>query len=289
MKWVKSIVNTVIASIKSTHRADMRPYDAIDVCMLSDIGCRRAQNEDHVLYIKPGEGAAESEKGFLAIVADGMGGHKSGRIASRMAVEFIGKYYYQSNNNPLTSLKHAFVDANKEIFLTAQQNDDFKGMGTTCTALIIVRDKAFISHVGDSRLYLIRNNQIEQMTEDHTFVNELVKQGVISLKEAEKHPDKNLVTRAMGTRGEVEFFLKGPFQILPDDRFMLCSDGLYDLINDGELKEAVLSYAPHEACEYLIDLSKKRGGYDNISVGVIAISPPDRHNDHKTMTTTRFD
>lgn len=261
--------------------------DAIDVCMLSDIGCHRTQNEDNVLYIKPGKKKAGLQKGFLAIVADGMGGHNSGQIASRMAVELISNYYYQYKSNPLTSLKRAFVDANKEIFLFAQQNAELKGMGTTCTALILIHNQAFISHIGDSRLYRIRNNQIEQMTEDHTFVHELVKQGILSLKEAEDHPDKNIVTRAMGTRAEVDFYFKGPVQIRPKDQFVLCSDGLYDLIKDDELKQTVLSYAPHEACKQLVRFSRKRGGYDNISVGVIAIL--DRHDEHKTMATTRFE
>ena len=286
MKWVKSIVNTVTASIKYPHRTDRLCSGNIDVCMLTDIGCHRGSNEDSVLYIKPGKNETESKKGFLAIVADGMGGHQSGQTASRMAVEIISKYYYQSNNPPLTALHNAFATANKKIFLSAQSDKALKGMGTTCTAFVLINNHVFISHIGDSRLYHVRKNNIKQMTEDHTLVQELVNKGIISSKEAKKHPNKNIVSRAMGTRPEADFFLKGPFRTQVNDQFVICSDGLYDLVKDNELKETVLSLNPHQACKQLINFSKKRGGYDNISVGVIAITM-DRQNKNK-IPDTRF-
>ena len=288
MKWARSIVNTATASIKKLIKPDTFLDGFIEVCMLSDVGCHRAQNEDQVLYIKPMGKTVESKKGFLAIVADGMGGHQAGQVASRMAVELISKYYYQTKKNLPRSLESAFFHANKEIFLSAQQNSELKGMGTTCTALTLIKNNAFVSHIGDSRLYLIRENRIERITQDHTLVQELLNQGVISSKEAEDHPNKNIVTRAMGTSLEVTFFNKGPIQVLPNDRFILCSDGLHDLVKDDELKQTVLSCTPHEACKRLIQSSKARGGYDNISVGVIAIAQ-DRREKYKTMATTRFD
>lgn len=288
MKWVKSIVNIVTASIKSPHRADRLCHGNIDVCMLTDIGCHRNNNEDSVLYIKPGKNEIQSKKGFLAIVADGMGGHQAGQTASRMAVEIISKYYYQSSRPPLIALHNAFVAANKKIFLSAQEDKALKGMGTTCTALVLMNNHAFISHIGDSRLYHVRKNNIQQMTEDHTLVQDLVKQGIISSTEAETHPNKNIVTRAMGTRPEAEFFLKGPFRTLLNDQFVICSDGLYDLVKDNQLKETVLSLNPHQACKQLINFSKKRGGYDNISVGVIAIKMDSQDEKNKKMPDTRF-
>ena len=205
-----------------------------------------------------------------------------------MAVELISRYYYESRKNPAKSLESAFAHANKTIFLSAQQNPELKGMGTTCTALSLIKNRAYISHIGDSRLYIVRDSRIERITRDHTLVQDLLDRGVISPKEAEDHPNKNIVTRAMGTYPEANFLIKGPIQVLPDDRFILCSDGLHDLVKEDELKQTVLSCTPHEACKRLIRSSKDRGGYDNISVGVIAIAQ-DRRDLNKTMSTTRFD
>lgn len=285
MKWVKSIVSTVTALITGNVKQDSEP-NPIDVCMLSDVGCCRSQNEDAVLFVRPVSKTVEQQKGILTVLADGMGGHQSGQIASRMAVDLISDTYYKTGSSPMKALENAFADANTRIFQKAGQNDAFKGMGTTITALVLIGDRAFICHVGDSRLYRIRNNEMEQLTEDHTVVYELVKQGIIRLEDAQKHPDKNLVTRAMGTRPQMELFTKGPIRVLPGDHFILCSDGLYELVKDEELKQTVLAHSPHEACKRLILSARANGGYDNISIGVITVIS-DKEDRHKTMTITR--
>lgn len=287
---MKSLTNTVTALIKKTIRNAPRtdPEYTVEVCMLSDIGRHRSQNEDRVIYVVPPGNAVLAQKGVLAIVADGMGGHRAGQVASQMAIDLVSKYYYQGSNDSLTALKSAFVSANKNIFSSAQENVELKGMGTTCTALVLKNGRIFFGHVGDSRLYRLRDWHIEQMTEDHTLINELVKQGAVSPREAEHYPHKNIITRAMGTHPEVEISVQGPYDVQPHDYYLLCSDGLYDLVRDDELTSPVLSKLPHAACQELIDLAKNRGGHDNISVGIIAVRPVSGHT-QKTIPITRFE
>lgn len=284
---MKSIVNTVTALLKPSREDQAVEKESFDVCMLSDIGCRRSENEDRVLYVNPGEKKLWQQKGILAIVADGMGGHQAGQVASQMAIDLVSDDYYKLSGKPLDRLKKAFRNANQIIFRAALEDDNLKGMGTTCSALVFVKGQAFVAHIGDSRLYRIRDNSIEQMSEDHTIVYEMVKQGILSEEQARTHPDKNIVTRAMGTKSEVNIFTRCLSGVLSDDRYVLCSDGLHDLVREEEIMETALSGRPHEACEMLISKARERGGHDNISVGVVHISQ-ERPNACKTMVSTRF-
>lgn len=237
----------------------------------TDVGCVRGSNQDCGRFIKPLDSTERKRKGVLALVADGMGGHSGGEVASSLAVEVISQVYYASLNTPVEALEESFNEANRQIYEASSRNDDLKGMGTTCTALAIYRDEAVVAHVGDSRLYLLREGEIYLMTEDHSAVMEMVKQGLLSLEEARRHEDKNVILRALGTAPNVEVSTwKAPLTIHAGDQFILCSDGLYDLVADSEIKE-IASSAPdiHFACEQLIDLAKKRGGHDNITVGVL--------------------
>jgi protein phosphatase len=148
-------------------------------------------------------------------------------------------------------------------------------MGTTCTALVLRNGSALSAHVGDSRLYLVRNGDIYLMTEDHSAVMEMVKQGWISLSDARHHPDKNVILRAMGSHPDVEVSTwQEPFPLKADDRFLLCSDGLYDLVEDEEIKQIVLASDPQNACENLVALAKERGGHDNITVTIASLKQP---------------
>jgi len=155
-------------------------------------------------------------------------------------------------------------------------------MGTTCTALVLQDGSAHCAYVGDSRLYLMRGGEVYLMTEDHSAVMELVHLGLITLEEARHHEDKNVIVRALGSQPKVEVSMwQESFPILEGDKFLLCSDGLSDLVGDDEIKQALLAGDPHRACESLIMLAKERGGHDNITVGILRI---DKAADSETKT-----
>jgi len=240
--------------------------------LLSDVGCVRELNEDSGACIQPDNPELRASKGSLILVADGMGGHSAGEVASRLAVDIITRIYYEDAGDPQSALKKAFREANREIHKAAEKDESKTGMGTTCTALVLQNGTAISAHVGDSRLYLVRRQAIYLMTEDHSAVMEMVKAGLITIEQARHHPNKNVILRAMGSHPEVEVSSwNAPLPVRGGDRFVLCSDGLYDLVEDDEIKERVAERDPHSACETLIGLARERGGYDNITVGVIAV------------------
>lgn len=254
----------------------------------SDRGCIREVNEDSGRFIKPNQPELLSRKGILIMVADGMGGHSAGEVASKLAIDIIARSYYGDNNPPPEALKTAFAEANKQIHEASENDEQLQGMGTTCTALAIYGDSAIVAYVGDSRLYLIRGGEIYQMTEDHSAVMEMVKLGIISMEQARHHEDKNVIVRALGTAPQVEASIwESPLKVRERDQFVLCSDGLTDLIEDKEINSVVLSANDnHSACENLIHLAKKRGGYDNITVGILSIEPAG-HAPTKDLRETR--
>lgn len=239
----------------------------------TDKGCVREANEDSGRLVNPNDPALLDSKGILMIVADGMGGHASGEVASGMAVELISRLYYEEQGDSQGALKRAVEEANRLIYAASQEDEKLRGMGTTCTALVLRQGVAISTHVGDSRLYMVREGEIYLMTEDHSAVMEMVKLGIINLSEARHHPDKNVILRALGTYAEVEVSTwKEPLPVRAGDQFLLCSDGLYDLVEDEEIKQAVVKAVhPQDACEQLIRLAKERGGHDNITVGIISV------------------
>jgi serine/threonine protein phosphatase PrpC len=246
-------------------------YDVV-VGMSSDVGCVRELNEDSGRYVQPEDPEVLSHKGVLVVVADGMGGHSAGEVASRLAVEVVTRAYYEDSDDPRTALENAFHEANHEIHKAAEKDASKTGMGTTCTALVLQNGTAISAHVGDSRLYLVREDSIYLMTEDHSAVMEMVKAGLITLEQARHHPEKNVILRAMGSHPEVEVTTwQEPFPVRAGDHFLLCSDGLYDLVEDEEIKQLVMLSAPPTACENLIALAKERGGHDNITVGIVGL------------------
>jgi PPM family protein phosphatase len=261
-------------------------YD-VKTSFLSDVGCQRQINEDNGRYITPADPELLSSKGMLFVVADGMGGHSGGEIASRLAVEVITRRYYQESADVQESLKKAILEANHAIFDEAFKDRTLFGMGTTCTALVLKEGCAFAAHVGDSRLYLLRNGEIYLLTEDHSAVMQLVKKGLLNLEQARHHPDKNIILRALGSHATVEVTTwKYPLPARIRDQFLLCSDGLYDLVEDEEMKKILLENQPHTACETLIALAKERGGHDNITVGIVYLEPK-MEGDSKPLRETR--
>ncbi|MBN1567263.1 MAG: serine/threonine-protein phosphatase [Acidobacteria bacterium] len=242
-------------------------------CMLTDMGLRRELNEDSVCIVRAGA-ARRADRGFLAVVADGMGGHQAGEVASRTAVETIEREYLKLPGTPGEALEKAFRSAHQSILRLAQDNAQMAGMGTTCTAIAIVGWQAWAVHVGDSRLYLVREREIYQLSEDHTQCMEMVRKGIMTLAEARQHADRSVLTHAMGTRPELVLMKwPEPMAVKPRDVFVLCSDGLHDLVADREIGEMVWDSDPYSACNNLVSSACARGGYDNISLVVVAVPP----------------
>lgn len=240
---------------------------------LSDVGLRREENQDSYGYFR-GEGSSAS-KGHLLVVADGMGGHQGGAVASRLAVDTIMGFYQDAAaaGSPSNILTEAFQRASERIRHTAQQQPTLAGMGTTCTALALVDNCVHLVHVGDTRTYLIRQRRIQRLTADQTWVQVMAAEGVISRGEAERHPDRNILMQALGTPSPPKSVsLPQPLAVEPDDIFLLCTDGLSGLVEDDELLELTLADADlQQACARLVELAKARGGDDNITVLLLKI------------------
>ncbi len=236
------------------------------VCLESDVGCVRTNNEDNgkVLFTEqPG-------RGLLVVVADGMGGHEKGEVASQTAVDTITGFYPKAKGTPSEALDGAFRRAHQAIRKLNGNHEGAACMGTTCTALALVDGKAWAAHIGDSRLYMVRDGGIYQLSEDMTMVMEMVRQGLLTLEQAEHHEDRNVLLHAMGTKPEFPLMLwKEPMDVRSGDSFLLCSDGLHDLVQDDEICSAVHKARPQDACRKLIQMAKDRGGYDNVTVAIV--------------------
>lgn len=244
----------------------------ISVNLLSDIGCVRDTNEDAIGACRPEDPAERDRAGVLLVVADGMGGHSAGEVASRLAVETLIDHYALDNGDPQAALVKAVRLANQNIRTAARADATRVGMGTTCTALVVRQGWAYCAHVGDSRLYLIRDGNALQMTEDHSAVYDLVKRGVIDREDARAHPDRNVIVRALGSRADLEVSAWAqPLFVRSGDRFLVSSDGLHDLVSDDEIA-ATATLMPAEACRALIEAARGRGGHDNISVGILTVT-----------------
>lgn len=241
----------------------------VKAVVLSDMGNIRTNNEDIGMFYRIADEDIIREKGYLLIVADGMGGHKAGEVASKMATEIISKEYFKQNGNSNIekNLFKAFCLANKRIYDLASSQKSFHGMGTTCSAFVVTGDNVYYAHVGDSRGYFLKNNSITRITEDHTYVQELVNKGEITAREADTHPKRNILTNAMGTKPDLRIDTgRCNYLFEKNDRLMLCSDGLYDYLNETELAEILSTKTLGEAAEQMIAEAKKRGGHDNITV-----------------------
>ncbi len=229
----------------------------------TDVGMRRPGNEDCL--------AIASELG-LYLVADGMGGHSGGRLASQLAAQaaVTALRALEAATATLTEkLRYAVAAANREIFATAQQETELAGMGTTLVALLAGGERIALAHVGDSRGYLVRSGRIRQLTDDHSLVAELVRRREISPRAAREHPHRHVLTRALGVRRHVEADLAELTPAL-GDVFVLCSDGLTTHVGDDEITKVVCDGTDLEAvCDRLIDLANSRGGEDNITVVLV--------------------
>ena len=244
----------------------------IELANLTDVGCHRAENEDYYCYFEPDDEALFQTKGRLAIVADGMGGHQGGKVASAVAVETVrDSYFAHPGSDPTEALHAAFQTAHNAIRDLAAQRPDLAGMGTTCTGIVLLGNQLFFGHIGDSRLYLIRGYSITQLSEDHSRVARMVREGLISPEEASVHPERNVLTAAMGSESSTGDFSAEPMNLLPGDILLMCSDGLHGLVNDPELAAIAASQPAADACKELVEMAKRRGGFDNITVQILKI------------------
>jgi len=250
------------------------PTLTITASIKTDSGCVRETNEDNGRHTNNFVADNGSDLGTLTIVADGMGGHSSGEIASEMAVTLISRYYYSSTGESIVdSLRQAIEKANAEIYESAVEDLSLIGMGTTIVALVIQDGVAYSAHVGDSRLYRLRGHDMQRMTVDHSQVMEMVQMGLISFDEAQHHEDKNIILRAVGTQPSVEVEVSGPIGLEPGDQFLLCSDGLCDMADDEAIRRVWLGSSDiHNAADSLVALAIEGGGEDNITVGIVSVS-----------------
>ena len=246
----------------------------IEIASLTDVGRQRANNEDSYLYWEPDSDEDFRRKGRLAVIADGMGGYEGGQEASRLAVETVRQVYdLASNNDPQQALVAAFYAAHANIQRYAMEHTQLQGMGTTCTAISIVGRQLFFAHVGDSRLYLVRADSVSRLTRDHSYVGRLVESGIVRLEDAETHPQRHILTAALGSGREVlPDTPEHPFALQEGDALVLCTDGLWSLVGEQELALSVRSGTPAEACVNLVQTALERGGPDNITLLVLRIS-----------------
>jgi PPM family protein phosphatase len=260
-----------------------------DAAVLTDVGIVRDHNEDTVLYVAPQENGATGNRATLALVADGMGGHAAGEVASGIAADTIRRVFYEADGPPPRALWSAFAAANAEILNWTKTHPECAGMGTTCTALALSETEAWLAHIGDSRAYLLRDGSLALLSEDQTLVAQLVREGKLTEEEARHSPVSNVILQALGMGPDIEPVIwDKPLTLAPGDTLILCTDGLTGLVSDPEIAEIAGRLAPHEAATALIAAANDAGGHDNISVGIIrAAAQADRRASPERQPATR--
>ena len=235
---------------------------------LTDVGRRRENNQDQLLV---------DEQRDVYAIADGMGGHAAGEVASSIAIKALAETINDISDEEANQLLvDAFQEGNRRICESVLARGEWRGMGTTIVALVRRDDRVIIGHVGDSRSYVLRDGSLMQLTDDHSWVAEQVRMGLLTNEEAHKHPMRNIVTRAMGNRLELEVDVSEQ-SIQPGDVFLLCSDGLNSMLGDDQISEILSRHQddPVQACRALIDAANESGGDDNITVIVLATANSD--------------
>ena len=258
----------------------------LDVAQLTDVGRKRPHNEDNMAYVIPKDPQVMTKKGALFIVADGMGGHAAGEVASEIAVDTVSYAYYQEDDDDIAvSLVHAIKRANTLIHQRAAENMLRSGMGTTCVAGVLRGGTAYIANVGDSRTYLVRKGQVRQISQDHSWVAEQVRVGLLTEEQARSHAQRNVITRCLGTQADVEVDIFAE-ELEEGDSFILCSDGLSGFVTDDDLRAIVNQYVPQESVYHLVERANENGGPDNITAIVVHVQevgwepPTVRRNGH---------
>ena len=227
---------------------------------ITDKGMVRKSNQD-CFYI--------SEQGSWCVIADGMGGHNGGEIASTMAVRIIGDFMAQPNDDAEDALRTAIVAANNAVYKKSTEKSELDGMGTTVVLLKMDGNIAYIGHVGDSRAYYINGEKIIQLTKDHSIVQKLIDSGTITQNQAKNHPQKNLITRAVGTERFVEIDVNRVI-CTAGDYILLCTDGLSSMVDDKDIFKIIMEN-PDTAVKNLVDAANSAGGRDNVTAVLIKL------------------
>jgi serine/threonine protein phosphatase PrpC len=237
---------------------------------LSDQGSVRYRNEDFITYHLPTDPDLLLHKGCLFAVADGVGGSNAGDVASREAAEILLSAYYGSRHPPARALREAFVRANQRVYDLGLSAGSFH-METTLVALALVGDKAFIAHVGDSRLYRVRDaGRAEALTQDHSEVAEMIRMKLLRPEQARTHPRRHIITRSLGS-ALVQQPVQRTEKVTAGEIFVLCTDGIWEPIEEKEMAQIVMAYSPAESCRRLLDLGLARQATDNLSAQVIKV------------------
>jgi PPM family protein phosphatase len=248
--------------------------DEIVEASATDTGMRRANNQDSHAVVRATTRELWKLRGHLLMVADGMGAHAAGELASKMACDNIPHNYHKTKaGTSAETLIKAYREVGTQIHAKAVANRDFAGMGTTCSTLILGPEGALIAHVGDSRIYRIRGERLEQLSFDHSLVWELVRRQHVTQEQAARTVPRNVITRSLGPEPLVEVDIEGPIPVQPGDIFVLCSDGLSGPVTDPEIGVFAANFHPEAACRYLIQLANLRGGQDNITAIIARIGP----------------
>src|SRR5487761_2241254 len=240
--------------------------------VLTDVGRKRERNQDNVTSQVPEEAAELEERGALFVVCDGMGGHAAGEVAAELGVRTIRDVYFASHGQDIiTSIAQAVKAANDAIFSLARSHTEYSGMGTTCVSLVIAGGRGYIVNIGDSRAYIIRDGQMRQVSQDHSWVAEQVRMGLLTEEQAHIHPHRNVITRSLGTMPNItaDLFVE---TLRDGDRVLLCSDGLHGYVEEEAIaQEVVTQTSPTQATRNLIGMAIAVGRPDNISAIVVDV------------------
>lgn len=239
----------------------------------TDTGMRRSNNQDSYAVVRTSKPEVWRQRGHVFMVADGMGAHAVGELASKLACDNIPHSYVKARGaaTPAEAMIQAYHEVGTLIKKKASANKDFSDMGTTCSTLVLFPAGALIAHVGDSRVYRIRQGRIDQLTFDHSFVWEMVRRQHLTLEQAQKAFPRNVITRSLGPDPDVEVDIEGPYPVETGDVYLLCSDGLSGPITDPEIGAFADRFHPEQACRYLVHLANLRGGQDNITAVIVRI------------------
>jgi PPM family protein phosphatase len=246
--------------------------DIIIDAAATDTGMRRSNNQDSYMAVRASHEESWRQRGHVFMVADGMGAHAVGELASKMACDLIPHTYMKARTGtPSEAIVKSFREVSAQIHSRASANRDFQGMGTTCSALLLLPTGALVAHVGDSRVYRIRKGRIDQLSFDHSLAWELVRRNHLTSEQASLSVPKNVITRSLGPEIEIEVDIEGPLAVELGDVYLLCSDGLSGPVDDEEMGAIAANFHPNDACRYLVSLANLRGGLDNITVVIVRI------------------